>query len=333
MRKAAFCTNQPGQIERVYSQGRRERLAGLVDLHPTVVTHENFAAQAPALAGVEAIFSTWGLWSFSDAELAALPQLRAVFYGAGSVQHFARPLLARGVTVVNASYAIGTAVAEFTAAQTVLANKGYFRNLRYAKLPPPQRAGLDRGVGPGNFEETVALLGAGAVGRQVIARLQAYRLKLIVFDPFLSDEAARALGVEQVSLADAFRRGSVISNHLASLPATKGMLKAEHFRLMRDDATFINTGRGATVVEADLIAELERRPTLVALLDVTDPEPPAADSPLYRLPNVYLTSHIAGSVNRELAHLADTMIAEYERWAAGQAVRHAVTLKMLETMA
>ena len=120
---------------------------------------------------------------------------------------------------------------------------------------------------------------------------------------------------------------------MPNLPETAGTLNAALFRLMRADATFVNTGRGATVVEPDLIAVLSERPDLTALLDVTWPEPPAAGSPLYSLPNVLLSSHIAGSKGDEVHRMADWMIEEYLRWVREGRLEHEVTAGMLERMA
>ena len=158
-------------------------------------------------------------------------------------------------------------------------------------------------------------------------------MQVLVFDPFLPDATAAALGVTKVSLDEAFRRGRVVSCHLANLPSTKGMLRGEHFQQMADDATFINTGRGATVNEPEMIAELARRPSLTALLDVTMPEPPAEESLLYQLPNVFLTTHIAGSLGQEVWRMADYAMDEFQRWQAGTPLKYAVTPAMLDTMA
>jgi phosphoglycerate dehydrogenase-like enzyme len=136
-----------------------------------------------------------------------------------------------------------------------------------------------------------------------------------------------------VGLQDAFSRGQVVSNHLADLPATRGMLRAEHFESMRAGATFLNTGRGATVDEAGLWAVLRKRPDLTAVLDVTDPEPPLAGSPAYSLPNVILSPHLAGSLGGELARMADLAISECEAMIQGRPLSHSVTLSMLQTMA
>ena len=100
---------------------------------------------------------------------------------------------------------------------------------------------------------------------------------------------------------------------------------------MRPHATFINTGRGAQIDEAGLIRVLKNRPDLTALLDVTNPEPPDDDSELYRLPNVFLTPHIAGSLNDEVHRMARLAIDECRCYASGEALRHEVTEEMLMT--
>ena len=98
-------------------------------------------------------------------------------------------------------------------------------------------------------------------------------------------------------------------------------------------STFINTGRGAQVVEADLINTLKQRPDITAILDVTYPEPPKEDSEFYTLPNCILTPHIAGSAGNEICRLAEYAFNEYKAFTNGEPTKYEVTLKMLETMA
>ena len=323
------------QLARVYAQNRREQVLAAAQRHGFAwlegsVDRHTFEARQAELARVEVIFSTWGMPALSAAQLDAMPNLRAVFYAAGSVQGFARPLLERGVQVFSAWAANAVPVAEWTLAQILLSNKGFWRNARDAARPETRRGAF---VGRGNFGARVSILGAGQIGRRVVELLRPFEVQVLAFDSFLSTDIARELGVEKVDLHEAFARGDVVSNHIANLPATVGMLRREHFAAMKPDATFINTGRGATIIEADLSAVWSERPDLTALLDVTDPEPPGADSPLYQLPNVILTSHIAGSVGDEVVRMADFMLAEFEVWARGEAALHEVTIPMLETMA
>ena len=325
----------PDRIERIWAQNRRANLtdelcrAGYRVLDGHIETR-NFDSRTHELNEVELIFATWGMPALSPAQLETMPNLKAIFYAAGSVQNFARPLLERDIIICSAWAANGVPVAEWTMAQILLANKGYWPNMRAAAQPQTRK---NAPHGRGNFGATVAILGAGQIGRKVIELLQPFELKIIVFDPFLSAHDAEILGVETVDLNAAFARGQVVSNHLANLAATRGMLRGAHFAQLATNATFINTGRGATVCENEMIEILRARPDVTALLDVTDPEPPLPDSPLYQMPNVHLTSHIAGSIGDETVRMADYMIAEWQRWQRGQELHYQVTMAMLETMA
>lgn len=319
-----------GAIDHVYAGDGRDHLERRTTLYPHVVDGENFNEHAQHLREVEAIFSTWGMPSLTPKQLDAMPMLKAVFYAGGSVQGFARPLLERGIIVVSGWQANAVPVAEFTLAQILLATKGYFRNTREFKSPATV---VTAHRGRGNFGETVAILGAGAIGERVVKLLAGFELQVIVFDPFLSEERAVMLDVDKVSLEAAFERAYVVSNHVPDRPETAGMLNGALFGRMRADATFINTGRGRTVREAELIAVLQARPDLTALLDITHPEPPVEGSLLYTLPNVHLTTHIAGSIGDELRRLANSCLEEFVAWQNGEPLRYAVSLEKLDTMA
>lgn len=327
--KAVFFSTE-SMIDFVYAKGRRERVAGLVDLLPGVVSEESFDARRDELAEVEVVFSTWRTPTLSPERMAALSKLKAFFYAAGTVKHFAMPLLERGVKLMSAWRMNAIPVAEFTLAQILLSTKSYFANVD-AFGPAVGRDAVP--IGLGTYEQTVALLGAGAIGRKVIELLKPFQLDVTVFDPYLPDEDAKSLGVRKVSLETAFADSIVVSNHLANVPATAGMLHRSHFASMPAGATFINTGRGAQVVEAELIEVLRSRPDVYALLDVTEPEPPLKDSPLWTLPNARLSSHIAGSQGNEVVRMADLAIEEFVCWEKGDPLRHEVTMAMLERMA
>lgn len=327
---AAFFGNDKAALERVYPLDRRDTIGGSCTIHPETITARNLSRTLPSLMDVAVIFSTWGMPALTRSQIARMPKLKVVFYAAGSVKAFADPFLAQGIHVVSAWAANAVPVAEFVVAQILLANKGYFRTIR-DRGSPRMRSQAFRGIG--NYRTTLALLGAGMIGRKVRELTRPFCLPTIIFDPFLSEEDAAKLGVKKVSLVDAFKRGMVVSNHLADVAETKGLLGRLHFNAMRKNAVFINTGRGATVVEKELVSVFEQRPDLTALLDVTYPEPPSAESPLHELPNVILSSHIAGSIGDEVLRMADTMIEEFLAWRDGRPLRHAVTAGMLATMA
>lgn len=329
--KAAFFGNDSRLMDQVYGNGRREHLLALLDFYPLQITSQNFEDQLANLQQVQFIFSTWGMLELTAQQVRSLPALKAVFYSAGSVQYFARPFLENGVQVISAWAANGVPVAEFTISQMVLAAKGYFSAARQCRNPQGRRAWSQHY--PGLFDIPIAILGAGTIGSRVIEMLKAYQVQLLVFDPFLSDEQAQRMKVRKVDLETAFREGWIVSNHIANLPSTRGLLTPHLFELLQPYATFINTGRGATIDEPGMLKVFERRTDLTALLDVTDPEPPADDSLLYQLDNVIVSPHIAGSLGNEVWRMADWMIEEYQRMAGGEPLRYAVSLKQLETMA
>jgi phosphoglycerate dehydrogenase-like enzyme len=101
---------------------------------------------------------------------------------------------------------------------------------------------------------------------------------------------------------------------------------------MREGAVLINTARGALVDEEALIAELETG-RISAIIDVTDPEIPPAESKLYRLPNVFLTPHIAGAIGTERSRLGNLVVDEIERFVAGKQLFHRVEPALLQQLA
>ena len=324
-------------VDRVYTMEIRKTLrekAGLDDTR--AVTRDEIVNGSADCRDTEYIFATWGMAHFTEEEIKKyLPSLKAVFYAAGTVQYFAREFLSLGIPVFSAWAANAVPVAEYTVAQIVLAAKGFYQTCRLSSgsLEGRKEAARLFGHYHGSYGMNVGIIGAGMIGSMVIERLKAYKVHVRVYDPFLTDERAAGLGAEKCSLEELFASCFVVSNHVANLPSTVGMLKECHFAAMMPYATFINTGRGAQIVEPSLWKVLDERRDITAVLDVTFPEPPTADSPFYTLPNVFLTPHIAGSAGDEVVRMAEYMLQEYEAFAAGQPTRYAVTLKMLETMA
>ena len=317
------------------SEDHKELQRVYADYMPkTFLKKEDILRDPESFRNTRYIFSTWGMPVFTEEEIKGfLPSLKAVFYAAGSVQKFARPFLNCGIKVFSAWAANGVPVAEYTVAQIILANKGFFQASQLASTGDRSGAKARFSKYPGNYAVRVGIIGAGMIGKMVIKRLKEYALEVVTFDPFLPEETAQALGVQKVSLQELFATSQVVSNHLANNAQTKGMLNYALFSTMLPNATFLNTGRGAQVVENDLIAVLRERPDLTAVLDVTYPEPPAPDSPFYTLPNCFLTPHIAGSSGNEVRRMASYMMEEYEAFTIGKPCRFEVTEKMLETMA
>lgn len=332
--KAIFlCDDNGSNINRIYTQELCARLKKTVDIDCDIIISKDNISKYKELAQLaDYAFSTWGMPSFSEEEIKEyFPNLKAVFYGAGSVQGFARPFLNRCIAVHSAWAANAVPVAEYTVSQILLANKGFFQGCLMQSRG--EHSTEFYASFPGNYDCKVGIIGAGMIGKLVIKLLKDYNIEVLVFDPFLNETEASLLGVKKCSLEDIFKDCQTISNHLANNNETKGMLNYDLFSKMKHNATFINTGRGAQVVEEHLIKVLCENPSMTAVLDVTDPEPPVKDSPFYSLPNVFLTPHIAGSSGNEVRRMGQFMIEELERIVNGEQVKYSVTLEMLKTMA
>lgn len=332
--KAAFCTAAPYWLKRVYDGACRERIASRYELEPAVLNRLSIKFRPEAAGGVGALFSTWGMERFGEEEIRRrFPNLKYVFYGAGSVQGFAGPFLNCGVRVFSAADANAIPVAQYVFSQILLANKGMFRSLRGRHSAGVlSRSYSDRCAG--NYRSKAGIIGVGKIG-SLVARLlrENTDCELFCCDPLLPAERAEALGLTPCSLSELFSRCDCITNHLADKDELRGLLGYELFSRMKPYAVFINTGRGRQVDEKGLVRALRECRTRTALLDVTYPEPPLPFSPLRRLNNVFLTPHIAGSLGGELARMGDFMCEESLRLAAGEPPRFEVTPDMLDTLA
>ena len=276
------------------------------------------------LAAADVLLTSWGCPVLDDAFLARAPRLRAVVHAAGTVkQHVTSACFARGVAVSSAAAANALPVAEFTLAAILFANKRIFRlreryrEVKGFRLWPREFPGL------GNCDKTVGIVGASHIGRRVLELLRPFDLERLLFDPFVDDAGAAALGARRVALDDLLRESDVVSLHAPSLPETRHLLDARRLALLRDGATLINTARGALVEHEALVRELANG-RIDAVLDTTEPEVLPADSPLYGLPNVFLTPHVAGSMGTETRRMARLAVEEVERFVRGEPFRHGV---------
>lgn len=327
-----YTTFSDSPLGLVYGEEQLERLRSRASVYPEVISSANFADHAAHLEDLEAIFSTWHMVALSREQIARLPRLKAVFYAAGSVKRFARPFLESGKLVISGWAANAQPVAEFTFAEIILSLKRAWTSMRSIRtVRGPQ--GFVRDECPGAYGSKVGLIGLGMIGRLVAERLKTLEVKVMAYDPFIDEKQAGSLRVKPASLETIFRECEVVSLHAPNIPATQGMIGGSLLASMKERATFINTARGSLVREAEMIAVLQQRPDLMAILDVTEPEPPAEGSPLYQLNNVILTPHIAGSLGQECRRMADYVIEEFFALQEHQPLRYAVTLEMMENMA
>lgn len=289
---------------------------------------------APFAGDVEVILSTWGAPVLDEAFLDSMPNLRAVLYGAGSVKGFVRDCVwGRGIRICSSWGVNAIPVAEMTIAQIILSLKRVHALSRWVREAHRFPIQGERPYIPSLKRSTVGLVSFGKIGQAVRERLGHLDLNVLVYDPYLSEAKASEFNVRCVELNELFEQSDVVSLHTPWLPETEGIIRGEHFRLMKTGATLINTSRGAIINESEMIEVLHKRSDIDVLLDVTWPEPPEPGSPLYTLPNVFLTPHIAGSVGRECELMGEAMLEELGRLIRGEPLEREVTRSMVATMA
>ncbi len=282
------------------------------------------------------VFATWNMIDLEKDEIKKyLPNLQAIFYAAGSVHYFAKPYLESNVRVFSGWKANAISVAEFTLAQILLANKGYFNIVNIYKNEGYKEA-FDYGEKfKGNYKSTsVGLLGAGSIGKALIKLLSAFELNIKVYDPFLSDEEGKKLGVEKSALEDIFSNCDIISNHLALNTETENLIDYNLLSRMKNYSTFINTARGSIVNYKDFIKVFKTNDKILALLDVSDPyEPLEKDSELFSLKNVIITPHRAGACTSEIERLGDMMRETFIEFKKGVTSSNEIILEQLINLA
>jgi phosphoglycerate dehydrogenase-like enzyme len=312
---------RPSAAELIYGPAQREAIAALADVVGPPISAEQLKAEPELMKGVEVLLSGWGAPLMDAVFVRAAPDLRLVLYGAGAVRSFVTAdLFERGIRLSSANAANAVPVAEFTLAVVLFSLKHGWRLARQVIGSDDPR----RQSGPGAYHETVGLIGLGTVGRLVCRLLAPFDLHIIGYDPYCTPEEATELGVSLVSIEELFERSAVASVHAPLYDATRGLVTGSLLDTMRAGATLINTSRGAVLRQDEVTAVLTRRQDLDAVLDVTEPEPLAADHPLRLLPNVTITPHLAGSLGRECLRLGDTMVDELRRWSSGEPLRYEV---------
>jgi phosphoglycerate dehydrogenase-like enzyme len=248
------------------------------------------------IADADAVINIRASTRFTADVLADCPQLRLIsIWGTGTDHVDLAAAKARGIAVTNTPAVSAVAVAEHTLSLIFAVAK------QTVKIDRAVRAGeWPRAMGQQLQGKTLGVIGTGAIGREV-ARLGAGIGMDVIAWSF-----TRRRGYRWVELDDLFRRADVVSVHVRQSPQTLGMIRAEHFAMMKPGAIFINTARGSIVVEQDLVEAVQSQRLAGAGLDVFETEPLPADSALRLLPNVVLTPHAAG-ITREATEAGLTM--------------------------
>lgn len=175
--KSIFLCENKNTLKRVYSVETIERLKNIAGIEQEVYTKGCILENPNRFQDTEYIFSTWGMPVFTQEEINThFPNLKCVFYGAGSVQAFARPFLNCGIKVFSAWTANAIPVAEYTTAQIILGLKGFFTASRLLQTSGIEEARRRFPRYPDVYQETVGIIGAGVMGKMVIRQLKKLKL-------------------------------------------------------------------------------------------------------------------------------------------------------------
>src|SRR5271154_3549932 len=198
---------------------------------------------------------------------------------------------------------------------------------------------LDKAMHEGKWEKssaagtevrgkTLGLIGLGRIGSEVAIRADAFDMRVLGYDPFISEAAAREVQVELVPLEKLFAESDFISLHTALSPATHNLINAETLAKMKKGARIINAARGELIDEAALAVALKSGQLAGAALDVFVQEPPK-DSPLMGMANVIATPHVAGSTTEAQEEVGTQVAVQVKDYLADGLIRNAVNLPAL----
>ena len=318
-------------IPKLFSEKSLKRLEALGEL----VIHDNDdlsdESVKKTIAGADVAITSWGNTTLNEDILNACPNLKLVVHAAGTVKPIVSdPMWERGIRITGSTEPLGIGVAECALGFAISASKNF-----YNVNEDIHNGGWNerRGACVELYDITVGVISAGFVGRHFIKLMNNFDVDILVYDPYLSDEKAAAMGAKKAELKDLLNQSDIVSIHAPSIPATNNMFNAETLKWMKKDAVLINTARGSIIDEKALYEHMLAGNLKYACLDVFNPEPPLVDNPLRTLKNVILTPHLAGLANNGLRRIGAHSVDEIERFLKDEPMHCEVRKEMLATMA
>jgi len=226
----------------------------------------------------------------------------------------------KGIVVMNTPGGNTITTAEHTIAHLV----------SLARLIPQATMSLKAGkwekkkfMGVELYNKTLGILGIGNIGSQVAKRMQAFAMNVIAFDPFLSEDKAKIMGIEKVDLKDLFKRSDFITIHTPLTPETKYLINKKTIKIMKQGVRIINCARGGIINEKDLYDAIVEGKVAGAALDVFEKEPPE-NNPLLTLDNVIATPHLGASTKEAQENVAIAVAEQIVDYLIHGTIRNAV---------
>ncbi len=183
-----------------------------------------------------------------------------------------------------------------------------------------------RFVGSEVFKKTLGVIGLGNIGRLVAERAIGLKMKVVVYDPFLTAEVASKHGVDLVSLDELYGCSDFITIHVPLMAETRGLVGSDAFRKMKKGVRLVNCARGGIVDETALAAALQAGTVAGAALDVFEQEPPPADHPLLAMDQVICTPHLGAATGEAQLNVATAIAQQIVNFLARDVIQDAVNV-------
>ncbi len=218
-----------------------------------------------------------------------------------------------------------------TAEQTMTLILGMARNL------PQAVASLKAGnwerkkfTGTEIFGKILGIVGLGKIGAEVAKRANAFGMKVIAYDPYLSKEKAEQLSIELTSLDTLFRQADFITVHAPLTEETRHMISDKQFAIMKDGVRVINCARGGILDEQALVRAIESKKVASAALDVYEKEPPDMNNPILKLDRVVTAPHLGASTEEAQYNVSVDIVKQVADALLGRGIRNAVNVPSLD---
>lgn len=275
-----------------------------------------------ALVDVDVCVCGWHVGCFNEFTLAKANKLKLIAYTAGSVATVVSDYMyERGIRIVGANEVFARTVAEGTLAQMMYSLRRFAQyDMRVCHWKPTNF------YNESLFDQTVGIVGYGAISRNLIEMLKVFKCKIKLFSNHTTEEQAAAIGVQKASLQEIFSTCHVVSLHAAKSPANHHMINDELLSLMHQDAILINTARG-DLIDEEALAKHLLSGHIRAGLDVYSPEPPVDESPLWTVPadRLHMLPHQAGPTIDQRPACARFVIEDIIRFMNGEPLQNEIT--------
>lgn len=306
-----------------------EKIQALGDVSINQTRGNDVDNAAALIEDADFVVTSWGSPAMTRQLLDRAPNLKLIVHAAGSVKSIVTDeMYDRGVRIVSAAQVLSTGVSETALGLTIASVKNFF-----ALNAETHAGGWSHDGITEMYDITIGIVGFGLAGKHYAELLQSFAVDVIAYDPGVSAEDMAKVGVRKVALEEIFAQSDVISLHAPELPSTRHIVNRDSLAAMKDGSILINTARGSLVDEDALVEALTNGKLKCACLDVTDPEPPVADSPLRKLPNCILTPHLAGQAANGLRKLGDHCYQQIANYIEGKPLSGEIKQETLSTIA